>query len=151
MRLQTLIATTLLLLGAGCNHMSYTTLPGDLHADGRLQYREVGAFEIKVDEHYFLWGFAKVSDEKAARAIVEKVREMGGNGVKDLHYKVTWTIGDLCLTFCGSPITYASQTVFVTGKVIQITGPSADRTIPLEQLERVASGQGQLDLPLRYR
>lgn len=140
-----------LALSSGCNHMSYTTVPGTLVNEGSLAYREVGSFEIELGEQYWLWGFAKGSDEKVARAILEKVREMGGNGVRDLHYKVTWTVLDLCLSFCGSIITFNTQTVFVSGTVVQITGGRADNLLTLEQLEAVASGQGALDLPVQYQ
>jgi hypothetical protein len=140
-----------LALGSGCHHMSYTTLPGTLVSEGSLAYREVGSFELEIGEQYWLWGFAKGSDEKVARAVLEKVREMGGNGVRDLHYKVTWTVLDLCLSFCGSIITFNTQTVFVSGTVVQITGGRADHVIGLEQLEAVAAGQGALDLPVLYQ
>jgi hypothetical protein len=146
------VAASALLIGlTGCTHMSYTTVPGELVADGRLQVREVGPFEISVGEHYFLWGLAKVSDEKAARAVVEKVREMGGNGVKDLHYRVQLSFLDVCLSACGSIITYQTQTVTITGTVVQITGGSAERAIPLEQLQAVADGKGTLEIPISYQ
>jgi len=146
------IVVAALLAGlAGCHHMTYTTVPGELVAENRLQVRDVGPFEVTVGESYFLWGFAKVSDEKAARAVVEKVREMGGNGVRDLHYKVQMTFLDLCLSTCGSIITYQSQTVTVSGTVVQITGGSAERAIPLEQLQAVADGKGSLEIPVRYQ
>lgn len=140
-----------LLATSGCNHMSYTTLPGALVGEGSLAYREVGTFEIEVGEQYWLWGYAKGSDEKVARAILEKVREMGGNGVRDLHYKVTWTFLDLCLSFCGSFITFGTQTVFVSGTVVQITGGRADHLLTLEQLETVASGHGTLEIPIQVQ
>jgi len=148
-RVTRLMAVVLLLgLFAGCHHMTYTTIPGELYGEGHLAYREVGTFEIEVGEHYFLWGFAKVSDEKVARAIVEKVREMGGNGVRDLRYKVTWTFLDICLGCLGNIITYTPQTVVVTGTVIQITGGSGGDVTTLDQLEAVADGDGVLELPV---
>lgn len=145
------VAMALLVGLAGCHHMTYTTIPGELSAEGRLQVRDVGPFEVSVGEHYFLWGFAKVSDEKAARAVVEKVREMGGNGVRDLRYRVQMSFLDLCLSVCGYPISYQAQTVTVTGTVVQITGGSAERAIPLEQLQAVADGGGSLEIPVQYQ
>lgn len=142
-----------LLLGSfsGCHHMTYATLPGDLVAEGQLPYREVGSFEIEVNEVYWLWGFAKGSDEATARAIVEKVREMGGNGVRDLHYKVQWTFWDLCVSCVGGIISRVTQTVFITGTVVQITGNSASNITTLDQLEAVADGTRELELPVRYQ
>jgi len=150
MRASNLIAAAALLLTLGaCHHMSYTTIPGELHGEGQLAYREVGTFEVEVGEHYFLWGYAKVSDEKVARAVVEKVREMGGNGVRDLHYKVYWSFLDICLGCLGGIITYSPQTIVVTGTVIQITGGSGGDVTSLEQLEAVAAGSGTLEVPVR--
>ena len=144
-----ILGAALVLLGAGCSHMTYTTLPGELYGEGALAYREVGNFEIEVGEHYFLWGWAKVSDEAVARAVVEKVREMGGNGVRDLHYKVTVTFLDVCLSCIGGIITYQTQTVVVSGTVIQITGGgSGGDVMTLDDLEAVAEGDAPLDLPV---
>jgi hypothetical protein len=151
-----IVAAALLVGLAGCNHMTYTTIPGELVADGKLPVRDVGPFEISVTEHYFLWGLAKVSDEKVARAIVEKVREMGGNGVRDLHYKVEVGFLNACgnLFSASWPLlflaTWNTQTVTVTGTVVQITGGSAERAIPVEQLQAVADGSGHLSIPVQY-
>ncbi|MBN2360678.1 MAG: hypothetical protein JXR83_14575 [Deltaproteobacteria bacterium] len=145
------VAVALLVGLAGCHHMSYATIPGELVADSRLPSRDVGQFEITVGEHYLLWGLAKVSDEKVARAVVEKVREMGGNGVRDLHYRVQMSFLDMCLSACGHIVSYHTQTVVVTGTVVQITGGSAERAIPLERLQAVADGKGALEIPISYR
>ncbi len=137
------------LAAAGCSTMSYTTLPGQLYLDDNFQYREVGQFEVELTESYWLFGFVKASDERAARAIVEEVRRMGGNGVRNLHYKVESNFTDVCVSCVASPITYSRQTLTISGTVVQITGAASAGNTSLRELQAIASGQ--TDRPLRIQ
>ena len=134
---------------SACSTMTYTTLPGELYPESNFTYREVGQFEIELTENYWLFGFAKASDEKIARAVVEEVRRMGGNGVRNLHYKVESNFADTCISCIATPITYSRQTVTVAGTVVQISGSKSVDNLSLEQLQQVAEGKDKNPLPIQ--
>lgn len=145
-------------LASGCSNMSYATIPGSLYDEGDFRFREVGSFEIELTENYWLFGFVKASDEKVAQAIIEQVRNQGGNGVRNLRYKVSQSFVDGCISFIACPITYSQQTVTLTGTVIQITGEQdlltrgkAEDTagnLSLQSLQDIADGNSNIVLPV---
>lgn len=142
------LALMLVLALGGCHHMSYTTLPGSLVAEKNLEYQVVGNFEIEVEEYYFFNGFGKMTDEKVADAIVQKVKSMGGNGVRDLHYKVEFSATDVCLSACASIATINRQTIIVTGTVVKIQDQKSksDSLSPAEQDDK-ATAPANTDTP----